>query len=411
MKTGRCLAAALAAVLLAGTARAADDPASLEQAKTYFRAGAQAYDAGRFGAAIQAFQQAYQLAPRPAILFSMAQAERKAWYVDRRPDDLKRAIEHYHAYLEQVPTGGRRADAADALGELEPLASRMSPQEAAPAAEAKTRMMVTSSTPGAKASLDGGPATDVPLIDDVTPGKHHVRLWADGYFDEERDALAASGSLAALDVSLREKPALLAVQLAATASLSIDGRPTATTPLARPLELPAGVHVVTIVRNGYRAFTREVRLERGQQTTLPVQLATSGQRTAAWVFLGASGAAAVAGGVFTGLALVEQSSAQNVLDARARGNITVGDASAYQSDVDARDSWRTGAIASFGGAVGLLAVGGVLWAFDRPDVEVGPPPAEAPLRPETPRKSEPMEMGVAPWFGPGLAGLTVGGRM
>src|SRR5579875_2747464 len=123
--------------------------------------------------------------------------------------------------------------------------------------------MVTSSTPGAKASLDGGPATDVPLIDDVTPTKHHVHVWADGYFDEERDAIAAQGSLVALDVPLREKPALLMVALDAGASIMVDGRPVATTPLPRPIELPAGTHFVAVTKNGYQAFTREVTLTRG----------------------------------------------------------------------------------------------------------------------------------------------------
>ena len=406
----------LVAALVATAASAADDPAAVEQAKTYFSAGAQAYEAGRFGAAIQAFEQAYALSPRPAILFSMAQAERKAWYVDRRADDLKHGIEHYHRYLDLVPTGGRRGDAADALAELEPIASRLAPQESATsgtaAAEAKTRIMVTSSTPGARASLDDGPPTEVPLIDDVKPGKHRVRVQAAGYFDETRDALAATGSLSALDVPLRERPALLSVSLDATASLSVDGRPTAATPLLRPVELPAGAHVITLTRNGYRAFTREVTLERGKPASLDAKLQPSGQRTAAWVFLGAAGAAVLGGGAFTGVAVVEQSNAQKILHAQAAGNIPPGDVSAYQSDVNARDRWRTAAFAGFGAGVGLLAVGSVLWLFDTPSAEVGPPPGESPRRPaEPPKRSEPAEMRLVPWVGPGGAGIAFGGQL
>jgi hypothetical protein len=292
------LAAGLAVLLLPASARAGDD--ALGQAKTYFSAGAQAYDAGRFSAAVQAFQQAYALAPRPAILFSMAQAERKAWFVDKRVDDLKHAIEHYHAYLSQIPTGGRRGDAADGLAELEPLASRVTQEPTAPtapAAEAKTRMMVTSSTSGAKASLDGGPATEVPLIDDVTAGKHHVHLSADGYFDEDRDAIAAAGSLAAIDVVLREKPALLSIQLDASAAIAVDGRPIGSSPLARPLELPAGTHLVTITKNGYEAFSHEITLERGKPSSMAASLRTTGQRTTAWVFFCAGGVGLLTGAV------------------------------------------------------------------------------------------------------------------
>jgi tetratricopeptide (TPR) repeat protein/uncharacterized membrane protein len=407
------LALALTTALVAPAAAAGDDAAQIEQAKMLFNAGAQAYEAGRFQTAVQAFQQAYALAPRPAILFSMAQAERKSYYVDKRLQDLRNAIAHYHQYLDQVPTGGRRGDAADALAELEPIAARLSPAEAsasqAPTAgEQKTRLMVTSQTSGAKAALDGGAPEDVPLIADVTPGKHHVRVWADGYFDEERDALAAQGSLAAIDVPLREKPALLTVVLDAKATIDVDGRPMATTPLAQPLEVPSGTHVVTITKNGYRAFTREITLVHGGSAKIDAKLEQSGQRTAAWIVLGAAGAAAVAGGVFTGVAFVEQSNAQTIYDKSRQQNITESERSSYESDVSARDQWRTVAIASFGSAVGLLLVGGVLYFFDQPRVEMGPPPSESP-RP-APQKKEPTEIGVLPWIGPAGAGAALGGR-
>lgn len=407
------------AVLLASVpARAADDPAKLEQAKTFFSAGAQAYDAGRFGAAIQAFEQAYAIAPKPQILFSLAQAERKSWFVDKRPEDLKGAIAHYHAYLDQVPTGGRRGDAADALAELEPIESRLEPPPAAAPAqpppappEPKTRLMVMSPTAGARASLDGGPASDVPLIDDVKPGRHRVRVSAEGFFDEERDALAASGSLAAIDVPLREKPALLAVQLDASASLSVDGRPLATTPLARPLELAAGTHLVSISRNGSKAFAREVVLERGKQTQLGVSLESSGQRKAAWIALAAGGASALAGAVLTTAAYVEQSNAQSVVDAQKAHNIQQGDVETYRSSLDARDRWRTAAIVSFGAAAGLAAIGGVLFLFDKPSVEAPPPAMEPATKPKGPEKNDrSLEVGATPWIAPAGAGAAIGGR-
>lgn len=402
------------ATSLAGAATAAgEDAAQIEQAKMLFDAGAQAYEAGRFGTAVQAFQQAYALAPRPAILFSMAQAERKSYYVDKRPQDLRNAIAHYHAYLDQVPTGGRRGDAADALAELEPIASRLSPadasaSQAAAPAEQKTRIMVTSQTSGARATVDGGAPEDVPLIAEVTPGKHHVHVWADGYFDEQRDALAAQGSLAAIDVPLREKPALLTVVLGDKATVAVDGRPLATTPLAQPLELPSGTHVVTITKNGYEAFSREVTLAHGGSATIDAKLEHSAQRTGAWILLGTAGAAAIAGGVFTGLAFAEQSNAQTILDAKGSGNIPSSDVPSYKSAVDARDSWRTAAIASFGGAAGLLLVGGALYLFDQPHVESGPPRSDSP-RP-APERKEPTELGLLPWIGPGGAGAALGGR-
>jgi hypothetical protein len=365
-----------------------------------------------------AFTQAEALAPRPAIVFSLAQAERKGWYVDKRPEDLEHAIQHYHAYLDQVPTGGRRADAADALSELEPIAARMTPQEAAaaasaPAQEAKTRVMVTTAVEGAKGSLDGGPLEDMPLAEEVKPGKHHVKVVADGYADQERDFVASQGIVSPLDVPLAEKPALLTLQTTASATVSVDGRPIGSTPMDRPAEVSAGNHFVALTKNGYKAFTREVTLARGKETRVPVELETSGQRKVAWVVLATGVGGLVAAGVFTGLALAAQGNAQNVLDAQARGNIPASDVPSYQSDVSQRDQWRTAAIIAYGASAGVLAAGAALWLFDKPSVEAAGPPAEAPPKPQDqPTKHNDMDMvGVAPWVGPGAAGVVLRGRL
>ena len=88
------------------------EPASdVERAKESFRAGATAYAAGDYLAAIQALDAAYQLTPLPAIAFSLGQAERRQYFVDHASDHLRRAISLFHRYVELSPTGSRRADA------------------------------------------------------------------------------------------------------------------------------------------------------------------------------------------------------------------------------------------------------------------------------------------------------------
>ena len=54
----------------------------LDRAKESFKAGATAYAAGDYLAAIQALDAAYQLTPLPAIAFSLAQAHRRQYFVD-----------------------------------------------------------------------------------------------------------------------------------------------------------------------------------------------------------------------------------------------------------------------------------------------------------------------------------------
>ena len=61
----------------------------IERAKASFRAGANAYAAGDYPAAIQALEAAYELTPLPAIAFSLAQAERKQYGKTRRREHLE----------------------------------------------------------------------------------------------------------------------------------------------------------------------------------------------------------------------------------------------------------------------------------------------------------------------------------
>src|SRR6187399_1040248 len=106
----RSFAVVLVLASLAAPARAD----TMSDAKNFFKAGAAAYTAGDYLAAIQALDAAYRLTPLPGVAFSLAQAERRQYFVSREPAHLVRAIELYRVYLKQVASGGRRADATDA---------------------------------------------------------------------------------------------------------------------------------------------------------------------------------------------------------------------------------------------------------------------------------------------------------
>jgi len=389
-----------------------------EQAKTFFNAGAQAYQMGQFSAALQAFEEAYRLAPRPGILFSMAQAHRRQYYVDKNAEHLGAAIKRYREYIERVPVGGRRSDAAQALAELEPLAARLGAATAdAPAATPaaqQTRVMVSSQTKGARASLDGAAAhqlDDGPLIAEVKPGKHSLRVSADGYFDEVQELNAVEGGLVPRDVTLRERPARVTVSAPDAAEVSVDGRPVGTTPLAAPLELSPGRHFIAVTRTGKRAFSQELELRRGEARTVQATLDVTGQRVVSFAFLGAGALSAAAGVVLTVLTLSEQSDAQAILDKRERSNISPAEQADYDAHVSRRDGFRAGAISGFGAGVVLATVGLTLFAFDHPSAAA---PAATPRRDDQPPPpSRPgegtMEMAAAPMWGPGFAGGVVRG--
>ena len=109
---------ALLALTSQGLAQSAPE---LERAKASFKAGANAYAAGDYLAAIQALEDAYEISPLPAIAFSLAQAERKQYFVDEQRGHLERALQLFRRYLAEETRGARREDARVAITQLEPL--------------------------------------------------------------------------------------------------------------------------------------------------------------------------------------------------------------------------------------------------------------------------------------------------
>lgn len=400
----------------------------VEQARTYFKAGAQAYEAGQFLAAIQAFEQAFKFAPRAGLVFSIAQAYRRQYYIDKAPQHLNEAINKYRAYLKAAPDGPRRADAAQALAELEPLAAKLQappptgedgeegvppPAPApTPALTSATRLMVSSQTEGAKVSLDGGKPKKAPLIAEVKAGQHKVLITAKGYFDEEREVTAAEGGILAVDIRLRERPARLTLRVEEGSEVSIDGRLVGVAPLS-PLDLPSGDHFISVVRNGREAWSRDIRLKRGEKRTLKVDLEVTTQRTVSWALIGTGIASVAIGALATLGALSEQQKAQDIDKARDTGNITPGDLDKYAEHAQTRDDLRIAAFGSYVAGALFATTGLFLYSFDEPKMKLPPPRLEQDTPEQEPasKPDEPsMEISAAPFWTPGAAGAAVGGR-
>lgn len=393
-----------AALCLSGIAGAQDE--DVARAKTYFAAGAQAYSVGKYKAAVQAFDEAYRLAPRSAILFSTAQALRRQYFVDRDRSHLDRAIELYRRYVNEVPQGGRRADAVQALSELEPLAARLDAQAGVgggvPDAAPATRLMISSPTPDARISVDGAAPVEAPYIAEVEAGKHRVKVTAPGFEDDEREVVTVKGELLAFDVRLRERMARLRLVVDDGARIFVDGRYQGETPLSKALQLPAGKHVVSVIRAGYDGYSSEIVLERGKTKTVAVELSYSKQRNASLVLLGAGGVSMVVSLGFFAQSLARQAAAREVLDRKEKENITAEDLDVYDAARRDRDQLRiAGAVAATTG-LALGAVGGTLYLFDTPHVpEQG---STGPSKPRPRRSSGPKTLSAAPVVAPGFVG-------
>ncbi len=375
-------------LMLISRAALADDRPGAER---YFRAGAKAYAAQNFAAAAADFDEAYKAMALPEIAFSAAQAYRRLYRVDPKPEYVKRSVELYRTYLDKVKTGGRVGDAADSLGEMERELDRLK-LSAGPTARPEqdhTRLGVNvtitdqgasdektlreigdvggETTKGLVATLDGKPLEPFALVD-VEPKEHVVTVSADGYLPVEKKAKAVAGQSQLIEVELRPRPASLSVATEDDAEIAIDGRGMATAP-TRALELPAGKHLVTITHRGREPYGKELVLGRGEALTVKAPLEQTARRKAVPWLVGSS-ALLAAGAITTSIFALERDSKASDL----RGQITAGDrppsdADAYDRAVASRDHFVTATWILGGAAVATGATGALLYLFDRPSSE------------------------------------------
>ena len=379
---------ALVLVLASGLARAEDRGA----AERFFRAGAKAYAAQNFAAAAASFDEAYKASPIPEIAFSAAQAYRRLYRIEPKAEHVKRAVELYRAYLQQVKTGGRVGDAADNLAEMEReldklrLAGALGKGTEVAAVRTRIGVSVTftdqradeglreiadatgeAATKGLSTKLDGKVIEPFALVD-VDPKEHLISVSADGYFSVEKKTIAVDGQSSLVEIELKPKPAAVNVKTESGARISVDGRPVSTAPGA-PLELAAGKHLITVLHRGREPFAREVNVTRGDALSFDAPLAMTARRRAVpWVLGGAGVLAGVA--ITTSIvAAVHDGRASDLRDGIRAGNRPPSDGDAYDAEVRSRDRYVTATWVLGGAAIAAGTVGALMFLFDTPSAE------------------------------------------
>jgi tetratricopeptide (TPR) repeat protein len=116
----RLYCSGLVLITLASAASAAPTGDSVARAKLYLERSAALYREGRYTETITELNKGYALAPLPAFLYSLGQAERQA-------GDCDKAIEHYRAFLETEPSPRQRAATEDQMRRCEALVSGTEP--------------------------------------------------------------------------------------------------------------------------------------------------------------------------------------------------------------------------------------------------------------------------------------------
>jgi hypothetical protein len=364
----------------------ADDRKAAER---HFRMGEKAYKAQNFSAAAENFEAAYKELPLPEIAFSAAQAFRRQYRVEPRLEYARRAVELYRIYLAKVKTGGKVGVAADSIGEMQREADKLTAAGAKAAAlisANQTRLGVSPQLATEKRELmteiadlpDDNAVKITTLIDgkivppfemiDVEPGPHKVHVEAEGYLPAETTERAVKGVSSVAEITMVPRPARVTITTERGAKVRVDGRPVGTAPLAS-LELPAGKHLITVVRAGREPSSREIDVTRGQALALDEPLETTGRRRAVpFVATGAGllGAFAITSVVY---AVVENSRATSQLAEIERGDQRPDAADRYASLIERRDRALTASYISGGAAIAVGVMAGALYWLDKPSEE------------------------------------------
>jgi tetratricopeptide (TPR) repeat protein len=140
-----------------GIARAESETEKKQQAKEHYEMATRFYDVGKYGEAINEYEQAYLLIEDAALLFNIGQAYR-LW---DRPED---AIRAYKNYLRRRPEASNRVDVEKKIADMERIvddrrrvgSGQSSPQQAQP-------VQSVAPAPGGSSDYPGpGPAPGAP---------------------------------------------------------------------------------------------------------------------------------------------------------------------------------------------------------------------------------------------------------
>jgi hypothetical protein len=192
--------------------------------------------------------------------------------------------------------------------------------------------------PGADVMVDGELAGRTPLASSLTvaPGTHKIELKRKGYQPARQDLTLGDGASGEVSLDAEEdKSAMIEVggdlKLAPSESealVTIDGKSRGV--YTTPLRLAGGVHRLLVERGGFRSIERDINVETGTATTVPIVFeptpetrqiyvnhATS-TRTWAWVGIAGGVALAGAGLGYVALNASSKSDAQNELNAKVK---------------------------------------------------------------------------------------------
>jgi hypothetical protein len=179
------LGAIVLCTLLAAFSTAPSTGRAQDDAHTLFQRGQVAYSQGDYAAAIEQWNQAYAMDPRPLLQWNLAQAY-------ERLGRLEEAAAALNTYLEHAdPTDANQADARARMGSIRQRIE-------------STGVTLHGGPEGATITLDGNDAGRLPRPDAirVTPGAHRIVVHAAGFSDFTSDVVVPAGQQTGVEVGM-----------------------------------------------------------------------------------------------------------------------------------------------------------------------------------------------------------------
>lgn len=345
-------------------------PGNVDQARGLYQAGSDAFRAGKYALAIDAFSSARKLVDRPTVVFSLGQAHRLKYFLPPEIGgglavDLKGAVEAYRAAIANGITGERRVHATQHLSTLVPLLQRATADGARPALS-KARLIVTSRVKGAEAWIDGQERQPVPATFEVEPGKYAVHVVAPKHTPATQSTAAVKGTAVAVALDPTPIPGVLRVTAPDGARIQLGEKVVGRSPMAAPLTIAPGAYELIVRAQGRQPSARRFVMESAQTLTVDIELEPTAQRTTAWLLVGLGAALAVSAGTTGYLASSAQDDAV-ALRARLGMGVTEDEFDRYTDLRDTRDGYSDATVALGISATGALVTGLMLYLFDDPE--------------------------------------------
>ncbi|MEQ8279451.1 MAG: PEGA domain-containing protein [Deltaproteobacteria bacterium] len=239
----------LVLVSLAATAHAQD---ARDRAIELVREGFAETQDGNFDEAERLMERAYELYPRPAILFNLADLQA------RRPNNCRRTRAAFLRFLDACDGCENEASGRARLARLE--------------RRCRVEVTVTSTPRGAAVRVGADYRGTTPLTFESLPGLVPVKLELDGYEELEETLTVVEASPLRVDLSLRALEKVGTLRLTNVrdgVEVSVDAQPVGTAALSG-VTLPVGLHRVELTTRTGRGYAKLVEVRHASLTDVNV---------------------------------------------------------------------------------------------------------------------------------------------